>query len=125
MLNENSKDSFECNIEDEATPAPSTLSPTTQPPTTLSPTTQSHVISTEGPTGDPHVKGVIDGLAVGCYKCGYNSHPTDRHKYIVCEYIAGGPKQGWIHIMAAVLEPDDISQSKIVFRMNFNQCFLI
>jgi hypothetical protein len=34
MLNGNSKDSFECNIEDDATPAPSTLSPTTQPPTT-------------------------------------------------------------------------------------------
>jgi hypothetical protein len=44
MLNENSKDSFECNIEDEVIPAPSTLASIAQPSTTHSPTTQSSVL---------------------------------------------------------------------------------
>jgi hypothetical protein len=116
MLNGNSKDSFECNIEDEATPTPSTPTPTTQSPTTQSPTTQSPVTPsqttaapvtpspttqpTEGSTGEPKVTAIVDKHIIRCYKSGYISHPTDRHKYIVCEYIAEGPKQGWwIHIM--------------------------
>jgi hypothetical protein len=42
--NGNLKDSFECNIEDEVIPAPSTLASIAQPSTTHSPTTQSSVL---------------------------------------------------------------------------------
>jgi hypothetical protein len=82
------------------TQPPVTPSSTTAVPVTPSQTTQSHVISTERPTGDPYVTGTVDGHTVRCYKSGYIPHPTDRHKFIFCEYLDKGPKQGWwIHIM--------------------------
>jgi hypothetical protein len=67
---------------------------------TPSPTTQPPVTPTEGGTTDGGVTFKVGPNIVRCYKNGYISHPTDRHKYILCEYIADGPKKGWwIHIL--------------------------
>jgi chitinase len=98
-------------------PTTPTTIPTTQP--TPSPTTQPTPSPTTAPTPSPTtppptptpteavetssvmVTKIIDGgHVVKCYKQGMFSHPTDRHKYIVCEYIASGASKGWwIHIM--------------------------
>jgi hypothetical protein len=130
MLNGNKKDSFECHYADVPTPTPTTptttepTTPTTKPttPTTPEPTTPTTKATpspttekvTEPPTTTPvptttqepetasvMVTKIIDGgHIVRCYKQGMFPHPTDRYKYIVCEYIASGSNKGWwIHIM--------------------------
>jgi hypothetical protein len=45
-------------------------------------------------------KDLGNGHIIRCYKQGMISHPTDRYKYVVCEYISVGSNKGWwIHIM--------------------------
>ncbi len=77
------------------TQPPVTPSPTTAAPVTPSPTTQSHVTSTEGATTDAGVTFMVGTHPIRCYKNVYISHPTDRHKYIFCEYVAEGSRKGW------------------------------
>ncbi len=52
-------------------------------------------LSTHEPTATPYVTGIVEGHIVRCHKSGYIPHPTDEHKYIVCEYN----NRWWIHIM--------------------------
>jgi sarcosine oxidase delta subunit len=59
--------------------------PTTQEPETVSPVV---------------TKDLGNGHIIRCYKQGMIPHPTDRYKYVVCEYIPEGKNKGWwIHIM--------------------------
>ncbi|KAH9525953.1 Cht9p, variant 4 [Dermatophagoides farinae] len=64
--------------------------PTTSTP---SPTTTEHTSET------PKYTTYIDGHLIKCYKQGYLPHPTDVHKYLVCEYIATPNGGWWVHIM--------------------------
>ncbi|OTF82923.1 hypothetical protein BLA29_014546 [Euroglyphus maynei] len=69
---------------------PTTPSTTTTPRT---PTTTEHTSET------PKYTTYIDGHLIKCYKQGYLPHPTDVHKYLVCEYIATPNGGWWVHIM--------------------------
>jgi hypothetical protein len=128
MLNGDGRDSFECKWEPPTppttptttpttpttTPTTPTTTPTTPTTTPTTPTTTPTTPTTPEPTTTPKptttpepetasamVTKEIDGHTVKCYKQGMFSHPTDRHKYLVCEYIAEGPNKGWwIHIMS-------------------------
>jgi sarcosine oxidase delta subunit len=59
------------------------------------------VVLTQGPNETPMVtKDLGNGHIIRCYTQGMIPHPTDRNKYVVCEYIAVGTNKGWwIHIM--------------------------
>jgi hypothetical protein len=60
-------------------------------PTTQEPETVSLLVT----------KDLGNGHIIRCYKQGMLPHPTDRHKYAVCEYLGfGSPKNWWrIYIM--------------------------
>jgi hypothetical protein len=59
------------------------------------PTTQ------EPETASPFLINVLpDGHRIRCYTQGMIPHPTDRYKYLTCEYISDGSNKGWhINIM--------------------------
>lgn len=89
------------------TPTTPTTPPTTpttpKPTTTVQPTTAkpTEAPTTREPTEEPKVTTITStGHVIKCYHQGMFAHPTDRHKYVVCEYIASGSNKGWwIHIM--------------------------
>ncbi|KAH9525954.1 Cht9p, variant 5 [Dermatophagoides farinae] len=76
------------------TPSPTTPTPTTTTPapttSTPSPTTTEHTSET------PKYTTYVDGHLIKCYKEGDIPHPTNIHKYLVCEFVNGG---WWVHIM--------------------------
>jgi chitinase len=115
MLNGAEKSSFQCDIdfpETVTTPAPTTPAPTTPSPTTPSPTTQSPTTPTpapttpsptspptpsptQPPTTTPAPTTSLNPYIINCVHQGMFAHPSDPHKYVVCEYENG---QWWIFV---------------------------
>ncbi|KAH9419275.1 Cht3p [Dermatophagoides pteronyssinus] len=77
---------------------PSTTTPTPTTPSTPSTTTPTPT-TTDSTSETPKYTTYIDGHLIKCYKQGYLPHPTDVHKYLVCEYIATPNGGWWVHIM--------------------------
>jgi len=87
------------------TPTTTPTTPTTEPttPTTEPTTPTTRPTTTQEPeTASPVVTKIIDDgkTIIRCYKEGMIPHPTDKYKYVVCEYVSSGANKGWwIHIM--------------------------
>ena len=88
----------------EPTTRPTTPEPTTRP-TTPEPTTRKPTTPTPEPTPEPTEEPKVTTITPGgdvirCYEEGRIPHPTDPHKYVVCEHIVTSSNDGWvIHIM--------------------------
>ena len=81
------------------TPEPTTPEPTTPEPTTPEPTTPEPTTPEPTPqpttTEEPKYTTIIDNHVIKCYKQGPIPHPTNIHKYIVCNYVATEKGGGW------------------------------
>ena len=115
MINGDEKNSFECllgpstttptpttpSTPSTTTPTPTTPStPSTTTPTPTTPSTPSTTTptptTTDSTSETPKYTTYVDGHLIKCYKEGDLPHPTNIHKYLVCEYVNGG---WWVHIM--------------------------